>query len=175
MNGRSFALEHLENRALFTVAAPQLGPVDMMAPVMQALSVSTVKKIHPLQAAFNVSGTFTHDVHPGGNPDVGNPYMFTGTGSTPKLGDFTLTGWIQTPGFINNGQSYGKLWLTNAKGSISLTVVGPPQSPGVLPPSLSFVIKAGHGAYVHSRGNGQILVSASATTQKFVFKFNQTV
>jgi hypothetical protein len=37
------------------------------------------------------------------------------------------------------------------------------------------VIKAGHGAYVHSRGNGQILVSASATTQKFVFKFNQTV
>ena len=174
MNGRWFALEHLENRALFSVIAPEAAPESLVAEVMQALSVSTIKKIHPLQAAFNVSGTFTHDVHPGGNPDVGNPYMFTGTGSTPKVGDFTLTGWIQTPGFINNGQSFGKLWLTTPTGSITLKVVGPPQSPGVLPPSLSFVIKAGHGAFIHSRGNGQILVAASETTHKFVFKFNQT-
>jgi hypothetical protein len=170
MKRHAFGLEQLEGRTLFSSFIMPLNGAPMM--VVPAL-LATVKHQHPLQAAFNVAGTYTHDVHPGGNPDVGNPYFFLGTGNTPKLGNFDLNGWLQTPGFIQNGQSYGKLWLTNPQGSLSLIVTGPPQSPGVLPPSISFIIKAGHGAYTNSRGNGQIIIAASETTQKFVFKFNQ--
>ena len=172
----SFAVEHLEQRALFSVAPLVMGPMPMEENSLFTIVQTAAKKKkypHPLQQPFNVAGDYTHDVHPGGNPDVSSPYTFTGTGNTPTLGVFNLTGYLQTPGFIANGTAHGKLWLSNAKGSLTLIVDGPPQSSGVLPPTLSFRILAGHGDYVHSRGNGQIVIAASDTTMKFVFKFNQ--
>jgi hypothetical protein len=172
MGHHAFTFEHLEGRALFSMVAPHVVPMPYTSATLAAL-LAKVKHPHPIQDAFNVAGTFTHDIHVG-NPDAGTPYEFTGTGKSAKLGTFTLTGWIQPPGFIANGQAHGKLFLTNSQGSVILSVIGPPQGSGVLPSSLSFTIIQGHGAYLHAKGTGQILVSASDTTQKFVFHFNQS-
>jgi len=80
---------------------------------------------------------------------------------------------VQTPGFVNNGRSGGVLVITTSRGTLTLRVVGPPQAPGSLPPSLTYWIKKGTGAYVNSSGKGHMAVSASNTTHKFVFRFNQ--
>src|SRR5256885_1295599 len=85
--------------------ATRAGPRAMATAVMEALH--KVKRPHPLAGTFNAVGTFTHDVHPGGNPDVGSPYKFTGAGKTKAMGAFSLTGWVQTPGFIASGTARG--------------------------------------------------------------------
>ena len=170
MQVHSFALEHLEDRALFSVVAPMdMAPVtdttDMVA-TAQVLAAS-----HPLAGAFNAAGTYTVPFH---NPDVGPKYVFAGHGTKASLGKFTLGGFITLPGFINNARASGRLTLKSSRGTITLAVHGPPQAPGSLPPSLSYSILKGTGAYANSTGKGQMLVSASDTTHKFVFRFNQT-
>ena len=117
MERRSIALEHLEGRTLFNV----VGPMDL-APVMAstvAISEAQVASAShsPLAGAFNVAGTFTH---PLGNPDAGAQYEFTGSGKTKALGNFSLSGHIQTPGFVANGRATGRLTITNAHGTIIL-------------------------------------------------------
>jgi len=166
MGFQSFALEQLEGRALFSVGAPmEMEPVFAAAmPVVRAGTNS------PLAGPFNAHGTFTKPFH---NPDVGPTYNFTGGGRKSSLGKFKLTGHVQTPGFVNNGRSGGHLTLTNSHGTITLVLHGPPQPPGILPDSFTYAIRKGTGAYVNSRGKGQMLVSASDTTSKFVFRFNQ--
>jgi hypothetical protein len=170
MGPHSFALESLEGRTLFSVVLPHATPKSVATAVIEALHAK-VKRPHPLAGTFNAVGTFIHDVHPGGNPDVGSPYKFTGGGKTKAMGAFSLTGWVQTPGFIASGTARGRFVLKNSRGSVVLTLVGPPQQPGVLPSTITFKILKGHGIYRHSKGTGQILISASGTTQKFVFRF----
>jgi len=164
----SFALEHLEGRALFSVVAPMDTPP---MPATTALMPQVSAASHtPLAGAFNVAGTYTQPFH---NPDVGPSYDFTGSGRKTSLGRFTLAGHLQTPGFINNGRAGGGLVITTSRGTLTLRVVGPPQPPGSLPPTLTYWIKKGTGAYVGSTGKGHLAVSASDTTHKFVFRFNQ--
>lgn len=165
MEFQSFALEQLEGRALLSVVAPmEMQPLTAAAmPVVRAATHS------PLAGAFNAHGTFTKPFH---NPDVGPAYDFTGGGRKTSLGKFRLTGHVQTPGFVNNGQSGGHLTLTTSRGTITLALHGPPQAPGSLPPSFTYSVRKGTGAYVNIRGKGQIAVSASETTHKWVFRFN---
>ena len=169
MELHSFALEHLEGRSLFSVVAPmEMAPVTATSAVLAAAQAATAS--HPLAGPFNVSGTYTQPFH---NPDVGPKYIFDGHGTKASLGRFTLGGFITLPGFINNARAKGRLTLTSSRGTITLAVHGPPQPPGSLPPSLSFSILKGSGAYADSTGKGHIAVSASDTTHKFVFRFNQ--
>src|SRR5437899_2724598 len=136
MEIRSFVLENLEGRTLLSGVAP----LDM-APVMATSEVLATAQVraasHPLSGAFNAAGTFTKPFH---NPDVGPSYDFTGHGRKTSLGRFTLTGHAQTPGFVNNGRSSGRLILTTSRGTLVLTLHGPPQAPGSLPPSFTFSI-----------------------------------
>jgi hypothetical protein len=176
MEIQSFALEQLEERALFSVVAPL-----SMAPVAQSTAAThqaaAATNHSPLTGAFNVSGTYSHPISPGGpggNPDVGTPYEFTGRGKKVPLGRFKLTGALHTPGFINNAKSHGQFVITTSRGTITIDVHGPPQTPGVLPPSLAYRIVKGTGAYVNSVGKGKMIVSASDTTHKFLFRFNAT-
>jgi hypothetical protein len=166
----SFALEHLEDRNLFSIAAPldagSVAPTTEMAATTRVVIAS-----HPLAGAFNAAGTYSVPFH---NPDVGPRYNFVGHGTKASLGKFTLGGFITLPGFINNAQAKGRLTLKSSRGTITLVVHGPPQAPGSLPPSLSYSILKGSGAYANSTGKGHMIVSASDTTQKFVFRFNQT-
>ena len=172
MGPQSFAFEQLEGRSLFSVVLPfdSAGAT----PMASLFATPYAKKIsNPLAGAFNVSGTFTHPIGPIGNPDGGSHYHFKGSGHTTALGNFTLAGDVTTPGFIASGRASGQLVITTSHGTITVTVKGPPQSPGSLPPSLNFSIKSGTGKYAGKTGKGKITISASGTTHKFLFRFNQ--
>src|SRR5437763_243580 len=133
MEFQSFALEHLEDRALFSVAAP-VAMAAMPAPTAVHATAHAAIASHPLAGAFNAAGTYSVPFH---NPDVGPKYAFTGHGTKASLGKFTLAGFISLPGFINNARASGRLTLKSSRGTITLVVHGPPQAPGSLPPSLS--------------------------------------
>jgi hypothetical protein len=164
MNYHSFALENLESRALLSAAAP-LGASPMMNMSALYAAARTTSTHSPFTAPFNVPGTFTKAL---GNPDAGSQDQFIGAGKTKSLGKFTLTGHIQTPGFVAHGKAAGQLVLTTAKGTITLSVSGPAAS-GSLPTMLNFTITKGTGAYAKSTGKGSVSVSASNTTHKFLF------
>jgi hypothetical protein len=168
MESHSFALEQLEGRALFCAVAPIDAAPMTVTSAQFATPQATIAIPKPFPNAFNVAGTFTH---PFGNPDAGSTYLFTGTGKTNVLGAFTLTGKVQGPGLIANARASGKLTITTPKGTIHLSVTGPLQSPGSLPPSVSFSIYRGTGAFVNSKGKGKITLSVSGTTHKFLFRF----
>ncbi len=167
-----FALEHLEDRALFCAIAPTDTAPTTTAPAVRAAPLVTATVKNPFPAAFNVAGKFTH---PFGNPDAGSQYIFTGSGKTAALGKFTLTGHLQTPGLIANGKASGRLILTTSKGVITLSLHGPPQNPGSLPPTVSYYLVKGTGPYAGNVAKGTIGISASATTQKFLFRFHPKV
>jgi hypothetical protein len=170
MQRHSFALEHLEGRALLSAAelldATLPGDVGEVQPV----AIVATAAANPLAGAFNVAGTYTH---PLGNPDTGSSYVFNGTGKTTALGNFTFKGQIHPPGFIISARASGAFTLTNSKGTMRLSVKGPQQTAGVLPPFVSFTITRGTGSYANATGKGKITIAASGSTQKFVFKFNQ--
>jgi hypothetical protein len=171
MERHSFALEHLEDRALFSAVAPLDAAPMTAAKALVPTHYSPAAVLSPFPLAFNVGGTFTHPIGPIGNPDTGSQYQFTGTGKTTTLGGFVLTGQVQSPGFVASGRTRGELVIRNSHGTITLHVVGPLQSPGSLPSSFSFSIVKGTGAFVHSSGNGKILLATSGTTHKFLFRF----
>jgi hypothetical protein len=169
MHRRSFALEHLEGRALLSAVELMDATPLMESGGVQGVSVAAAST-HPLGGAFNVAGTYTH---PLGNPDTGSSYVFNGAGKTAALGNFTLKGRIHPPGFIISARASGAFTLTNSKGTMRLSVKGPQQTAGVLPPFVSFTIIRGTGSYANAAGKGKITIAASGSTQKFVFKFNQ--
>jgi len=171
MQRQPFVLEQLEGRALFSVVTPDDVVPVIATSTVQPIILAAASSATPLVGAFNVAGKYTH---PLGNPDTGSPYLFTGTGKTSLLGTFTLTGQIRPPGFIQSARASGTFTLTNSKGTIRMSVKGPQQGAGVIPPFVSYTILRGTGAYANSTGKGTITIAASDTTRKFVFKFNQT-
>ena len=132
--------------------------------------VKAVKPTTPLTGAFNIAGTYTQ---PFGNPDAGPLFRLTGSGRKRSLGSFTMSGDLHGIGFVAMGRVRGYVTLKSSQGTIDLRLLGPEQPPGPLPSTLAFKIVNGSGAYARASGKGAILVSASETTQKFVFRFNQ--
>jgi hypothetical protein len=90
-------------------------------------------------------------------PDVGGAQTLTGTGTVGPLGTVTLSGELHTPGFIAQGEATGTLTLSNADGSVTLRLVGPPQS-GFSPPPATFqyTITGGTGKYAGASGQGTV-------------------
>ncbi len=187
-SGHRFMVEGLEDRRLLSVsvAADLLAsPVDIGVPLRQAAPLSaaptlrsspatkTVPATTPLTGAFNIAGTYTHPIGPGFNPDAGNLYSFTGSGKKRSMGSFTMAGDVHGIGFIASGRFRGYVTLTCSQGTIDLRLLGPEQAPGAFPSSLAFKIVNGTGAYAKASGKGEMAVSASDTTQKFVFRANQ--
>jgi hypothetical protein len=167
MGQNFFALEQLEGRALFSVlTSMEMQPVDRVAAAAVTAGTNT-----PLAGTFNVAGTYEHPIMPG-NPDGGSHYDFSGRGRKASLGKFHLTGEVVAPGFIAQARSRGQLVISNGHGTITMSVVGPLQGPGVLPPSLNYRIRSGTGAYANATGRGKIILSASGATQKFLMRFN---
>src|SRR4051812_47093202 len=105
MEIHSFALEQLEGRALCSVVTPMDAGSASVAAAQPALYRAATSH-NPLSGPFNVAGTYSQPV---GNPDIGPQYNFNGKGRKNPLGKFTMTGHVQTPGFINNGRSTGKM------------------------------------------------------------------
>ena len=170
MAHNSFGLEQLEGRRLFSVPVlVDMPPLREPSIAADAVSAPT----HPLAGAFNVAGTYEHPIMPG-NPDGGSHYNFNGKGRKASLGKFHLTGEVTAPGFIQSARSRGQLVISNGHGTITMSVVGPLQGPGVLPGSMNYRVRSGTGAYATATGRGKLLISASSSTMKFLFRFNPT-
>lgn len=124
---------------------------------ISATPVGTIKSKAIVQALDGaVSGTY---VNPLTRPDAGASYVFAGSGTAGDLGAVKVSGQVSLPGNIRSGHAAGTVTLTNAKGSVTLSLSGP-EEPGFgpFPKSLAFSIDGGTGAYAGMRGAGSIAV-----------------
>jgi hypothetical protein len=112
---------------------------------------------HQLHLAGTLAGTYTA---PMANPDAGIRDALTGSGAVSPLGHASVTGTVQGMGFIQSGRAGGTLTLSGPKGSLTLTLQGPVQ-PGFspLPPSFTFTVGGGKGAYKGAKGHGTATLS----------------
>ena len=110
-----------------------------------------------------VSGTWTTQP---GLPDTGTEQTLTGAGTVQPLGPVQATGTLHTPGFILRGETTGTLTLSNANGSVTLRLVGPPQ-PGFSgpPPTFTYTVVGGTGAYAGASGTGTVAFSEQPAQQ----------
>jgi hypothetical protein len=70
------------------------------------------------------------------------------------------TGTLRSPGFIAKGHAGGTLTLTNAHGSVTISLKGPLQRGfSSLPNKFSFQITSGTGAYAGDTGRGMAQLS----------------
>jgi hypothetical protein len=108
-------------------------------------------------------GTYTHGVE----SDAGVQYQFTGAGKFFGLHDAEISGSLYSVGFIARGHAGGELTFTNAKGSVTIELVGPEQ-PGFspLPGTFHYTVKKGTGAYAHLTGSGSLSLKLSPTTDQ---------
>src|SRR5262249_21963193 len=101
-----------------------------------------------------ISGQYTTS---GAIPDVGVSYSLRATGKLGTLGTTTVTGSLTSLGFVATGRAGGTLTLTNARGSITLRLAGPPQTGvGALPAQFQCSVAEGTGAYKHFQASGTI-------------------
>jgi hypothetical protein len=106
------------------------------------------------------------------NPDTGMTQQLDGAGQVKPLGAVIATGTLHMPGFIREGRTTGTMVLTNAQGSVTLQLTGPPQ-PGFSPPPNTFTYKivSGTGAYAGATGHGMATFSETmAGTFSMTFK-----
>ena len=150
-------VETLESRAFLSVTAAQS---HMSA--ADRISAIVVKLPFPIPTSFGLSGTatgtFTRAVV---NPDTGSTYAFTGTGKISPLGADAISGSIQTPGFILNGQDTGTLTVSNTKGTVTVAVSGLAASPSATAVpmlNLTYTVTGGSGAYKTLKGTGRVSV-----------------
>jgi hypothetical protein len=114
-----------------------------------------------------------------GPTDLGKTIELNGSGYFHHMGKVTISGWIQSPGLIQNGQSHGEATLTNSRGSVQLSLTGPVQK-GFSSPSGTFQYQelSGTGEYSQANQTGQVEVSitpgTTATTGTFSFKVDST-
>lgn len=90
-------------------------------------------------------------------PDVGTLYRLNGSASVGLLGQVTISGSVQTTGFIHVGHATGELTLTNGQGTVTLRLTGPEQ-PGFasLPEHFHFSVVGATGAYKGLKVTGEI-------------------
>jgi hypothetical protein len=84
-------------------------------------------------------------------PDVGTAYNINTAGKLAGLGHATVSGSLNSIGFIAQGRAGGTLLVTAAGGTLTLKLTGPVQ-PGFssLPSTFSYVITKGTGKF-HNR------------------------
>jgi hypothetical protein len=105
------------------------------------------------------------------NPDGGATLALEGSGRITPLGQVRVSGTLHGTGFIQQGQAGGTLRLTNARGSVTLSLVGPTQR-GFLPPpsgTYSFTVESGTGAYAHTLGTGTVDVALHGRSFSLAF------
>jgi hypothetical protein len=100
-------------------------------------------------------------------PDVGTSYTLSGQGQVQPLGRTSMTGSLQSLGFVLHGFADGTLTLSSSKESVTLHLMGPPQHGfAPLPNQFNYVILRGTGAFAQTMGRGTaslVLVPAETT------------
>jgi hypothetical protein len=92
------------------------------------------------------------------NPDTGATLALEGSGRLSALGQVHLSGTLHGTGFIQQGQAGGTIRLTNARGSVTLSLVGPTQAGASAPQpgTYAFTVESGTGAYERALGTGTV-------------------
>jgi hypothetical protein len=95
------------------------------------------------------------------NPDAGTTVALDGSGRVSPLGQVHVSGTLHGTGFIQQGQAGGTVRLSNARGSVTLSLEGPTQGGFTPPPSgtYRFTVESGTGAYAHALGTGTVDVT----------------
>jgi len=128
---------------------------------VEALEDRTVPSVTPLVTGSaggqvtlhgDVRGTWAASF---ANPGTGVHETLNGWGTVQPLGRVQASGDLQIPGFLRMGQWRGKLTLTDAQGSLTLSLLGPLAGNfGKTPGSLSYTITGGTGQYAGTSGHG---------------------
>jgi hypothetical protein len=143
-------IESLEGRTLFSAA-----PMNVAA-----LATPASPGQH---AALSLGGTLTGTFTLSTSPKLGTTYSLKGSGTLGGLGAITITGSIKVP---PTGGAGGQLLVKNSKGSFGLSLAGLKlPGPAKLPRTLTYVIKAGTGAYVKLSGIGSVNVTFAPGNQ----------
>jgi hypothetical protein len=91
----------------------------------------------------------------GAATDAGLSQALQGQGKVAPLGMVTISGSIQLPGSIANGRPTGTVTLTNARGSVTLQLIGPVQAELTATPSkFTYTVISGTGTYQGAKGSG---------------------
>jgi hypothetical protein len=128
---------------------------------VEALEERTVPSITPLVTVSaggqvtlhgDIRGTWAANLS---TPETGVHETVNGWGTVQPLGRVQASGDLQIPGFLRMGQWRGKLTLTDARGSLTLSLLGPlagdfSKTPG----TLSYTITGGTGQYAGTSGHG---------------------
>jgi hypothetical protein len=94
-------------------------------------------------------------------PDVGATDVLRGSGLVTPLGRVRVDGVLHGTGFIREGHAGGLLRLSNARGSVTLRLVGPAQAGFTAPQSgaYRFVVTGSTGAFAHALGTGSVTLT----------------
>jgi hypothetical protein len=151
------------------------GALDFVAHGSAAFGVAPVAGEAVFVAAGQQPGAFTGLTITGtfetfeANPDAGTTYTFSGAGFDQGVVS-TLTGSVQTPGFIAEAMVQGTLQVSTGATTQTLAIFGP-RVPGFspLPTTLNYTVVGVLGTVGHPTVGGTIAVTL--TGQQFTFAF----
>jgi hypothetical protein len=160
-------VEALEERTVLSAGLP-LTPVAL-APVAH----HSLHTRHFLALDGSVSGTWQRRFT---IPDTGGDQVLMGSGGIAPLGQVQVRGELHTPGFVLHGRTVGTVTLTNAKGSVTVRLIGPLQ-PGFSPPPSTFhyTLVGGTGRYAGASGSGRVAFQEQDTTFTLSFMTGRPV
>ncbi len=141
--------------------------MGMSPPAPVAVMASQTQDQHRL------AGTGHGDATRGLVIDAGARFQLQGTAHLSRQGDFMVSGWVQGVGFIRSGHAQGSLTFTNHKGSITVSLTGPPQDGfAPLPDRFVYQVTSATGAYagLQDRGGLKLTVTADSLTHA-TFRF----
>ncbi len=156
----------LQVEALEVKALLSMSPLSLMKHVAVSALVDQTKPVHPSLLGVLPGAVQPISVFPP-SPDAGKRYDVSGQGLVASLGLVQFTGTLQTTGSINSSQAMGTLTLTNARGSVTLSLVGPQQqSFSPLPDQFQFTIADATWAFTSLKGDsGTVLAEWQPTAE----------
>jgi hypothetical protein len=136
------SIEPLESIRLFS----GISTFGLTRPAVAA--ISTIPLPHLVALNGSTAGTYTSESPV---PDIGATYSVRTSGKLARLGRASVSGSLNSTGFIAQGRAGGTLLVTVPGGTLTLALTGPTQ-PGFspLPTKFSYVITEGTGRF-HNR------------------------
>jgi hypothetical protein len=137
---------------------------------LHALAASVSTSAPVANQWLRLSGEATGRYHAESIPDAGKSYTFRGSGQIEPLELTDVTGNLRLPGLIvppvvtpvatpPTVLAHGQLFLSDARGTVTLTLSAPSQTNGTkLPPYFSYKITNASGAFRGDTGTGTVVI-----------------
>ncbi len=117
---------------------------------------------HTLHLHGTVKGTYNEHQ---ANPDTPKEYNLFGTGDLGLKARTALAGSIHSGGFTTHPNAEGKIYLADARGTITVKLTVDPKagSTGGLADTYDYTIVGGTGAYKNDTGKGTVVLTLDRT------------